>query len=319
MRARLGLEHPPIVALLRDQDDVIARWQLLASGLTANDVERMLRRRELTRPHPGVYVAHTGPLTPRQRQWVAVLAAWPAVLDRESALPLRQPPAVVQLAVAHGRKLVLPSGVTVRRVVDLDERASWNRAPPRMRLDDALIDEMSERLAAGRVDRAFGLLADMVTSRRTTPERVLERLQRRRMIAHRAMLTAMLTDARDGICSVLERGYRQRVERAHGLPQGLRQQASRSTGGLTLQDVRYLRFDLIVELDGSLGHSSAAERDADALRDLSELAGADLVTARVTHGLVFPHGCRTAQLVAAILARRGWRGSMRRCPQCPEA
>lgn len=127
----------------------------------------------------------------------------------------------------------------------------------------------------------------------------------------------MLTDVRDGVCSVLERGYRDRVERPHGLPRGARQQASRSTGGLTLQDVRYDAVDVVVELDGTLGHTSALDRDADALRDLSELAGFGRITARLTHGLVFRHSCRTARLIGEILRSRGWRGQLRRCPRCP--
>jgi len=62
-------------ALLRDQDGVIARRQLLALGFAPHDIARLLRRRELARAFDGVYVNHTGPLTPRQRTWVAVLAA----------------------------------------------------------------------------------------------------------------------------------------------------------------------------------------------------------------------------------------------------
>lgn len=37
-----------------------------SNGVTHGDIERMLRRRELTRVRPGVFVNHTGPLTPSQ-------------------------------------------------------------------------------------------------------------------------------------------------------------------------------------------------------------------------------------------------------------
>ena len=46
----------------------------------------MLRRREWARVHPGVYVAHTGPLSWPQRAWSAVLLVAPAALSGSSAL-----------------------------------------------------------------------------------------------------------------------------------------------------------------------------------------------------------------------------------------
>lgn len=311
------LDHPALARTLLDQDGVVARRQLLRHGATPNDVARSLRRRELTRAHPGVYVAHNGPLTPRQREWVAILAAWPAALDGASALSLRSGSSTVQVAVAHHRALVLPPGVRLRRVADLEGRAAWNRMPPRLRPEEALLDEMVSRLVRGEVDRAFAVLAEVVTSGRTTAERVLDRLGHRSRIAHRSMVEAMLTDVRDGVCSVLERGYRDQVERPHGLPRAVRQRVSRATGGLTLQDVHYEGLGLVVELDGTLGHTSATDRDADAFRDLCELAGSQQLTARATYGLVFRRSCRTAHLVAELLRRHGWRGRIRRCPRCP--
>lgn len=306
-----------LASLLSEQDGVVARWQLRAAGVSDNDLARTLRRRELTRVHPGIYVNHNGPLTPRQREWVAVLAAWPAALDGVSALHVRGSSSSVRIAVSHHRIVVLPPGVRLRRVSNLDERVAWQRKPPRLHAEEALIDEMASRLARDEVDTAFALMAEVITSRRTTVERVVDRLHRRPRIAHRQMLKAMLTDVRDGLCSVLERGYRNRVERPHGLPRGSRQRASRATGGLTLQDVRYEQLGVIVELDGTLGHTSAAERDTDALRDLSELGVHGAVTARLTHGLVFRHSCRTAWLIGEILRTRGWRGRLRRCLRCP--
>ena len=58
---------PALDALLDLQCGVVTRAQLVAHGVDAVDVRRRLRRRELTRHTPGVYVTHTGPLTWRQR------------------------------------------------------------------------------------------------------------------------------------------------------------------------------------------------------------------------------------------------------------
>lgn len=65
-----------ISRLLRDQGGVVARRQLLdLDGVDRVEVTRMLRRRDLTEVHRGVYVEHTGPLTWSQRAWAAVLWA----------------------------------------------------------------------------------------------------------------------------------------------------------------------------------------------------------------------------------------------------
>lgn len=304
--------------LFARQDGVVARAQLLDLGLLPSDIRRMERRRELRRAHPGIYVNHTGPLTRRQREWVAVLSAAPAALTGPSALPGRVPGAV-HIAVAHGRKVCAPEGVVVRRIADVDARVQHERCPPRVRLEHALIGEMSDRIRGGDIAGAFEILSGVLGSRQTTAERVLDAARTRERISGRAIIEGMLTDARDGVCSVLERGYRDRVERAHQLLRPSRQHESAATGRPTRQDMRYLRFATIVELDGPAFHGTAAARDADGLRDLAELASASAVTARMTYGMVFRHGCRSAALLAEVLQARGWAGSFRRCPACPPA
>lgn len=42
--------------LLEEQSGVVSRRQLLALGARKHDIDRLVRRRELTRVHPGVYV-----------------------------------------------------------------------------------------------------------------------------------------------------------------------------------------------------------------------------------------------------------------------
>lgn len=72
--------------LLASQDGVITRGQVIDCGFSAAFVRRMVRRREWATVFPGVYVDHTGPLTARQRQWSAVLDAFPAALSHSSAI-----------------------------------------------------------------------------------------------------------------------------------------------------------------------------------------------------------------------------------------
>lgn len=98
---------------------------------------------------------------------------------------------------------------------------------------------------------ALGLLAAACTARRTTPERLLHRLEARGRIARRVWLNAVLDDVAQGTCSVLEHGYLHRVERAHGLSGARRQVRSSLRGGTVFRDVEY-DGGLIVELDGRL-------------------------------------------------------------------
>jgi len=72
--------NPAIAALLRTQDGVISRTQVIDAKLTDNDIRRLIRRREWAQIHPGVYINHTGPPTWKQRAWAAVLTCAPAAL-----------------------------------------------------------------------------------------------------------------------------------------------------------------------------------------------------------------------------------------------
>jgi hypothetical protein len=307
-------------ALLADQHGVVARRQLLDCDLTPADLARMVRRRELSRVHPGVYVDHTGPLTWLQRAWAAVLFSWPAALSHDSALRAVNGPGrrsdddtVMHVAVARGRRLVAPDGVRLHHLADLDAQVQWNTGPPRMRFEHAVL----ALAGASATDLgAIALLADACGSRRSTASRLRTALEDRPRQARRAWLAGVLDDVAAGTCSVLEHGYLHRVERAHGLPVGRRQSSHRHAGVLTLHDVEYVDLGTLVELDGRLFHDSATQRDRDMDRDLDGAAADDSVTIRLSWGQVFDRPCRTAHRLATVLNRRGWTGQLRPCPTC---
>lgn len=299
-------------ALLREQDGVVARRQLLAIGATANDLRRLLRRHELHRAFGAVYIVHNGPATSRQRQWIAVLAAWPAALTGPSALP-DVTTGVVHVAIAHGRTVHVPPGTRLRVARNLASRLEWGRSPPRVTVEHALLDLLSERVVADDVAGAFHALTQ--SARRTTPTRLLAALEERPRIPGRRMIRGLIRDLRDGACSVLERGFLHQVERAHGLPAAVRQRSSHATGKESLQDLAYPEHGLVLELDGRTFHLGE-QSDVDALRDLSERAVNSTTTVRITYGLVFRSPCRTARLVAMLLQQRGWDGSAHACYRC---
>lgn len=309
-----------LAATLADQHGVISRRQLIDCGVAPSTIQRMLRRRELARMHPGVYLDHTGTPDWQQRAWAAVLFSWPAALSHESALRAAEGPGrrgrdetTIHVAVARDRNLVPPAGVMLHRTAHLGNRAQWHLGPPRMRYEHAVLDVAADSTAD--LD-AIAVLADACGSRRSTARRLLSAMEERPRQGRRAWLAQILADVAAGTCSVLEHGYLDRVERPHGLPSGRRQSCHRHQGVTTLQDVEYADLGVIVELDGRLFHNSPRQRDRDLDRDLAAAASDAAVTLRLSWGQVFDHPCRTARSVARVLARHGWTGEPRNCPRC---
>jgi len=308
-----------VVVLLQLQSEVISRRQALAAGLSNHEVRRMLRRREWAVVHPGVYVAHTGPLTWIQRAWAAVLAVAPAALCHGSAMRAvdgkgrryADDEAPVHVAIDRNRAATAPRGVILHRFGDFDSKVLANASPPRQRPEHAVIDLAAE---AGNELEAIATLSDAVRARVTSADKLRAALADRTRIARRGFLTAVLDDIAAGTCSVLEHGYVTTVERAHNLP-GASRQVRESAKGVVYRDVDYEEFGVLVELDGRLGHSSVHDRDRDLDRDL-EAALQDRQTLRLGWGQVFARACGTASKVAALLNRRGWTGRAVSCPEC---
>lgn len=310
-----------LTRLLADQDGVVSRRQLAGLGVGPADLQRLVRRRELSRVHPGVFVDHTGPLPWLQRAWAGVLWAWPAALTDESALRVgrgrgwrghvddEEP---VRVVVAHRRRLVAPPGIVVRRSRDFDAIVRWTPGPARVRLEHAVV-----RVAVAAPDEwaTIEVLAEACRSRRTTAPRLRAAIDATKRLPGRTWLCEVLDDVAAGSCSVLEHGYLTRVERAHGLPDGSRQVRDRIAGGVVYRDVEYAEQDFVVEIDGRLFHDTTRQRDRDLDRDLETLADGDQ-TARIGWGQVYARPCRTAELGRA-LRRRGWAERPRACgPRC---
>lgn len=307
--------------LLMLQSGVISRRQLLAQGVTAGAIERHLRRRELVRFLPGVFLEHGGEPTWIQRAWAMVLNYAPAALTGMSALRAVAGPGwrqhcdegPIHVAVDVSRTVRRVAGSRVDRMTALEENVLWNASPPRVRPEVAGI--VVAAAAEGEL-RRISVLADLCQSRRTTTDRLLAALDSRPRVRGRNWLRSVLIDVRDGTCSVLEHGYLTRVERPHGLPIGTRQEGSSTTQGHVLRDVVYRAYGRIVELDGRLFHDTAGQRDADLDRDL-DAAVAGQATVRLGWGQVFDRPCRTTGRLAVLLQRGGWEGSPISCgPGC---
>ncbi len=317
------MSERPVERIFEVQSGVIARRQVLASGLDDDDIERMLRRREWSRVHPGVYVDHTGEPTWIERAWAATLFHWPAALAGPSALRVHGVRSaggvlssvsteLIHVVVAHDRRVWAPAGVLLTRRRRFDDRVQLHLSPPRLRIDEALLD-----VAATCRDEAsaVAVLADACQDGRTTPARLRLTLLSRGRLRHRQTLLAVVDDAADGALSVFERRYLNQVERRHGLPAARRQVRVVTRGGVTYRDVEYTDFATVVELDGRLAHAGSRRWWDDLDRDI-ESAISGQVTVRLGWGHVL-EPCRTAAQLGRLLRSRGWAGSPAPCrPGC---
>jgi hypothetical protein len=168
------LDEDCLADLLGVQDGLVSRRQLRRAGAAPHDIRRMLRRRQLSIVHPGVYVDHPGPLSWDQQAWAAVLYYWPAALARESALPNPRADGPIHVAVAMARTVTPVAGVLPHRATAFQERVNWVKRPPRVAIEHAVI----EVAAAQRdVTAQFGVLADTCQTRETTAARIAAALR----------------------------------------------------------------------------------------------------------------------------------------------
>lgn len=318
----MTLDTAELERLRARQSGVVARWQVVELGGTANDFRRLVRRG--ARLSEGVCVDHTGEPTWVQRAWAAVLAVWPAALAGSSALRAEAGPGwrghddsgPVEVVVDVSRTVVTPDGVTVRRVSHLDDQVRWNLGPPRQRFEEAVLDVA---IAADTVLDTVEALASGVRARCTTAERLLSSLEHRARVPRRAELVMLLTDLREGTCSALEHGYLRHVERPHGLPRPDRQFHERPGGRSTYRDADYTEWEVTLELDGEMFHARNPQRAKDLDRDL-DLAAEDRLAVRLGWAQVFDRPCRTAGKIARVLANHGWTGTPQTCgPTCGAA
>lgn len=178
-------------------------------------------------------------------------------------------------------------------------------SPTRTLVEDTTLDSASEM----DEDSLVATLARALTERRTTPGRLLALLSSRERVRHRPVIEDLCGVAGQGIESVLEWRYLERVERPHRLPAPERQAGLRAG---TRVDGLYREFGLAIELDGRAFHDASK----DMVRDNRHVLQHGVDTVRYGWHAVTSEPCAVAAQVAQALTARGWRGDLRRCPEC---
>ncbi len=311
-------DTPPWSALADQQNGAATRAQLLGAGVSPGVLRGLVDSGRFQKLYRGVFATFSGPVPWRTSLAGAVLYAGPgAAVGGRTALHLAGvidgPPSTLDLVIPEERRVVRPPGLTVvsrRGLEGLVQPVPW---PPRLRLEEAVIDLTDQ---APDDAAAINLVLAAVQRRRTTPARLRAALVARSRHRRRGLLLEVLTDAADGVHSLLERRYLRDVERAHGLPAAVRQHREVTAGGVRYRDLRYEEQQVVVELDGEIHHGEGARRRDNARGRGIVIAG----DVPLVYGWAEVAGtpCVVAGEVAAVLVARGWFGAPHPCgPTCP--
>lgn len=304
--------------LLQLQRGMIASWQAEPAGLGARRAEVLVRTGRWQRIDHGVYAAFTGQLPRDALLWAAVLRAGrQSVLSHETAAELNglidRPSDLLHVTVPESRHARPTTGLVIHRSARALDVRDGDLLPPRTVIEETVLD--LAQLATG-FDDVVSLLARSCQRQLTTPVLLTATMELRPRMRWRKEIDLALRDVAHGVHSPLEYRYLRDVERAHGLPGSDRQAVAMKHGRVVRRDVRYRKYAVVVELDGSASHPDH-QRWQDKRRD--NAAAADgLVTLRYGWVDVTERPCETALEVSRVLRTRGWAGTLRSCRRCAE-
>lgn len=305
-----SLEELHQVAL--EQRYLVTRTQCFEAGMTPKAVEHRLATKRWRPKLPGVYLVQPGADDWWTDAVAAHLACGPAAAwSRATAARAwgltRSEPRRIEILMDMGHGIRRPPGVVVRRTRHLGIRLDPLRWPWLTTVEETILD-LAE---SGSQDEVFALLGRAFQKGLTTEAVVLSRLAARSRHPRRALLREVLGEVGEGAESAMEVRYLRDVERAHGLPRGIRQLRVSPTR-FAVHDVGYEPHHVLIELDGRLGHDGWEGRRSDGARDRHS-AGDGWLTLRAYWLDVAVSPCRLAVEIGRVLQSRGWIGSPSPC------
>lgn len=262
------------------QHGVVSRPQLVAVGLTAEEIKQRLWRGTLLREHRGVYrVGHRAPSL-EARYMAAVLACGKGALlsGRAAAYHLgllRGPPPPPEVTARTERRV---RGVLTRRSRRIDSRDATVWRGIRVTTAARTVVDLAAVLTIDELARASH---EAGVRHGTTPREVAAVLARRPRPPGAAKLRQIIRGDTPAVLSRLERRFLSLVREA-GL---LMPQVNRLAGGRRV-DCRWPAQRLTVELDGYRYHHSRHAWEQDRRREREARARGDDFR-RYTYGDVF--------------------------------
>jgi putative AbiEi antitoxin of type IV toxin-antitoxin system len=305
-------------SLARHQGGVVSRSQALESGLSAGRIKFRVSSGRWQQLHPGVYATFTGGPGHSASLWAAVLAAGSgAMLSHETAAELQRlsdkPVQTIHVTVPRQRRIRVAAGVTIHRSGRAADAVQWDSSPPRTKVEETVLDLTQ---TASTFDDVCGWVTRAIARDLTDEGRLRVAMRQRPKLRWRSELHELIAAAASGDHSVLEYRYERDVERAHGLPEPVRQAPFTGPDGRRgRRDRLYRGYGVVVELDGQLGHGP---EDRWREKDRDNAAAVDRQqTLRYGWEHVRWHPCATALQVATVLKVHGWDGWPRPCsPGC---
>lgn len=302
----------------REQGGVLTRRQAVQAGLSVDKITWLLKRGDWRQVHRGVYATFTGPVSRSARLWAAVLYAGPgAYLSHETAAEINglsddESPAI-SVTIPASRRISVPPGVVIHH--SSRKAMTWRPPgmPPYAVAEETVIDLVQ---AAVAVDDVIALVTRGFGRRLLREHQLLGLTQARKKLRWRRELDQIIAVAAGGAHSVLEYRHDRDVQRAHGLPEPVKQDRfRRADGGWGYRDRCYPEYGrLVIELDGRRFHPDE-QRGWDTERD--NQAAVTGATLRYGWDDVTRRTCETARQVAEALRNRGWAGTIRPCsPSC---
>lgn len=259
------------------QGGIISRRQLRGLGVQEWRVRSQLRARRWKAHGTHAIAIHTGPLDGFASMWVAVLVAGQrCALDGASALVAAGLKGFsvdhIRVSVPRGTKPVSAPGVVVRQTRRLRSTDIISAGLPRVRPPVAAV---RAGLWAQTNKQAALVLAMTVQQRIATAESIGIALLAVKHDKRRKFLELVLLDVLDGAQSIGELDFARECRR-RGLPKPDRQATLRGKDGRYYLDVRWIRFRVVVEVDG-IQHVFAQTVVPDAFRQNEVSLGGDTV------------------------------------------
>lgn len=298
-----------------NQAGIVTRKQAMLAGLSADKVTWLLKSGAWRPGFRGTYATFTGPIGRAAWQWAAVLySGRDAYLSHRTAARINHltddAPSVIDVTIPATRRVVAPKGVLIHHSSHRPLVWTPPGIPPYSTAEATVLDLVQ---AATDEDEVIALITRGF-SKRVLDENFLRAVAlTRKNRRWKRELDEIIPLAAGGAHSVLEYRHDRDVQRAHGLPEPVKQAKFRKSDGTTgYRDRYYKEYRLVIELDGRLYHS---DEQRDRIRD--NQAAVSGATLRYNWHDITRRACETAQQEATALRYRGWTGTLQHCsPAC---
>jgi very-short-patch-repair endonuclease len=307
-----------LLAIVSNQAGVVSRSQALSSGLTRGTIDARVTFGRWKQLYLGVYATFTGHITREAQLWAAVLyAGRGAYLSHETAAEINRladsQSLVINVTIPANRRVRAPQGVVIHMSSHKPMVWSPPGIPPYSIAEETVIDLAQ---AATDKDDVIALITSGFNRKLLTESHLRAVAQTRKKLRWRHELDEIISMAAGGTHSVLEYRHDRDVQRAHGLPEPVKQARFRKPDGTNgYRDRYYPEYGgLVIELDGKRFHRDE-QRDRDQERDNQVAVTGS--TLRYGWSEVTHKTCETAKQEADALRNRGWTGKLEPCsPSC---